>query len=217
MTERIVEQPTNASEEKTLIQEVESITFNEFMARYEGQPYEWHAGKVVLKVSNNERHALIFNFLHILLSMYISLKHLGRVYPDGYSMYISDDLPARQPDLMVVFTEHLDRAKHNRLEGPADIAIEIVSPASSAVDRGEKLSEYEQAGVREYWLIDPLREEAVVYSLHDDGHYRRLPLGDDNALVSNLLPEFSFDSQLLWREELPTGQELLELLQAITI
>lgn len=211
MSDQIMDQPQESATLEA------HISFDEFMQRYEGQPYEWHAGKVVKKVANNERHAIIFNFVHILLSLYISLRQLGRVYPDGYQMYISDDLPARQPDLMIVFNEHFGYIKHQRLEGPADIVVEIVSPSSATIDRGEKLIEYEQAGVREYWLIDPMREEAVIYALHEDGRYRRVPLSGESVLVSTLLPNFALETTLLWRETPPEGQELLDLVHAMTV
>lgn len=214
MTEHIVDQPANATEDAAPTLEAESLTFEEFMARYEGQPYEWHAGKVVKKVSNNKVHQLILGFLYRLIVNYLELKELGEVFLDGYSMYVSDTLPARQPDLMVILSDRLENAKHQRFEGAADIAVEVVSPASAAVDRGEKLEEYEQAGVREYWLIDPIREEAVIYALHEDGHYRRAPL-EGEKLVSTLLPGFRLDPALLWRDAPPKGREIQALIETM--
>jgi Uma2 family endonuclease len=94
--------------------------------------------------------------------------------------------------------------------------VEIVSPESAERDRGDKLTEYEAAGVQEYWLFDPLRQEASIYSLAKDGRYRRLPLDAAGSIVSYLLPGFVLDPALLWREEMPTGPELIELVQGMT-
>lgn len=64
-------------------------------------------------------------------------------------------LPGREPDLLFLARENLDRLKAPYLEGPADLAVEIVSSESRLRDRGEKLAEYEAGGVREDWILDP--------------------------------------------------------------
>ena len=48
-------------------------------------------------------------------------------------------------------TEHLDRLTDSHLSGPADLAVEIVSPDSLGRDRGDKFAEYGAAGIPEYW------------------------------------------------------------------
>ena len=53
--------------------------------------------------------------------------------------------------------------------GAADLCVEVVSPESVTRDCREKLTEYEQAGVREYWLIDPFRTQARFHRLTDHG------------------------------------------------
>ncbi len=82
-------------------------------------------------------------------------------------MPVGADLPGRAPDLIFVASGYLDRIKHAHLNGPADTALEIISPESRARDRGEKFYEYEQGGVRQYWLIDPVLKPADV--LHSRG------------------------------------------------
>jgi Uma2 family endonuclease len=54
------------------------------------------------------------------------------------------------------------------------LIVEIISPESSGRDRGEKFYEYEMAGVREYWLIDPQREQVEFYELNAEGRYTLL-------------------------------------------
>ncbi|MEJ7756097.1 MAG: Uma2 family endonuclease [Nocardioidaceae bacterium] len=63
------------------------------------------------------------------------------------------------------------------LDGAADLAIEIISPESIGRDRGEKFVEYEAAGIREYWLIDPERRQAEFYRLE----FRRILSTDFHA------------------------------------
>lgn len=193
----------------------EGLTFDEYFAKYEGQNTEWHAGKVVQKVSNNTQHQFISLFLTTLLTLYLSSVKVGKLLVDGVPMYISDDVPARQPDLMVIFNDKLDNIKPTRFEGPADIVIEIVSPSSGAEDRGVKFLEYESAGVTEYWLIDPIREEADIYALQDGETYKRLPEHPQGHIRSSVLEKFVLESSILWQDDLPAGIEILPLVQAM--
>lgn len=48
------------------------------------------------------------------------------------------------------------------MDGTPDLIVEVTSPESLARDRGEKYVEYEAAGVREYWLIDPDRQQITT-------------------------------------------------------
>lgn len=193
----------------------EGISFEDYLVQYEGQSTEWHAGKVVQKVSNNTRHQMILLFLSTLLTLFLSSKKSGKVFLAGLPMYINDDVPAREPDLIVMLNSQLERVKSNRLEGPADIAVEIVSPGSGTEDRATKLFEYENAGVPEYWLIDPIRKEASIYILNVDGKYERQPEDDQNRLQSTVLDGFAFDATILWQDELPEGINIMPIVETM--
>jgi Uma2 family endonuclease len=116
---------------------------------------------------------------------------------------------------MVVLKTNYARIKPTYLDGPADIVVEIVSPGSDSVDHGDKLVEYESAGVPEYWLIDHRRKDTLIYVLDPEGRYRRLDPDDKGRLVSSLLPGFALDPAILWRDDLPEGPALIELVQAM--
>src|SRR5690606_21758510 len=120
-------------------------------------------GKVIVSVSNNPQHNFIVFFIAQVFSFFLSAKSLGKVLTDGVSMYLGDDVPARQPDVMIILHEHLERIGKSQVNGAADIVVEVVSPKTASVDRGDKFIDYEAAGVREYWLIDPIRKQADVF------------------------------------------------------
>jgi len=190
----------------------ENISFEDFVRRYEGQRVEWHAGKVVQKMSNNRTHHFVLSLLTTLIGLYLSYKQSGQLYTDGYQMRIRDDQPARQPDILVIFNEHADRLQHQYLDGPADFIIEIISPSTGSIDRGEKYYEYQHAGVPEYWIVDPESKRVDGYILDDEGHYQRIS-GHEGKIVSQVLEGFMLDAALLWREELPQGDEIIALVQ----
>jgi Uma2 family endonuclease len=82
------------------------------------------------------------------------------------------------------------------------LAVEIVSSESAARDRGEKFSEYEDGGVEEYWIIDPIREQLEVYHL-EDGRYRGIFLGQDGRAESVVLDGLWVRAEWFWQAPLP--------------
>ena len=129
------------------------ISFDEYLRQYdsiEGARTEWNAGLVeVYNVSNNLAHNEHIRFLSTLLDMWLGLTALGRLVLAGVPMFVGEDVPAREPDLMVLLNAHLDRLTPRYVNGAADVAVEIVSPESDERDRGKKFLEYEAAGVPE--------------------------------------------------------------------
>ena len=114
-----------------------------------------------------------------------------------------------------MLNENRQRIQVNSVEGPADLVVEIVSPESIERDYETKLQEYAVAGVREYWLLDPLKSKAIFYALGESGVYHALPTDSQGRLASQLLPGFALQPDLLWREDPPTGPELIALVQAM--
>lgn len=119
----------------------------------------------------------------------------------------------REPDLLFVTSAHRDRIQEMYLDGPADLAIEIISKESVGRDRDEKFAEYEQAGVLEFWLIDPIRKQTEFYHLID-GHYRLMIL-NDGIYHSEVLPGFRLCELWLWEDPLPNVLNVLRKLEII--
>lgn len=191
----------------------EGIAFHDYLLQFSGQRTEWVAGTVIEHMPNNRQHQLILLFLARLLADFLDLRPLGVVYPAGYPMYIRDDQPAREPDFLVVLAEHTDRIKETHLAGIADVVFEIVSPGSTLRDRGIKFAEYEQLGIPEYWLIDPLRSDVGLYVLDEDGHYQRMQPNAQNKLNSSILIGFAIEPDIFLREPLPDKQGIERLLK----
>lgn len=66
-----------------------------------------------------------------------------------------------QPDLIVVCDK--DKITTRNIVGTPDFVIEILSPSTARNDRVTKFNQYEKAGVKEYWIVDPLNEYIEVY------------------------------------------------------
>ena len=79
----------------------------------------------------------------------------------------NDDYTMVQPDLLIVCNRS-DKDKR-RINGAPDFVVEILSPFNRSHDMIRKLGKYKDAGVREYWIIDPEKGKVIVYDLeHDD-------------------------------------------------
>lgn len=74
-----------------------------------------------------------------------------------------------QPDLLVICGPYDLGAK--RFEGAPDLVLEILSPSTRSKDMLLKLYKYQNAGVKEYWIVDPDRETVMVYDFRDDNFY----------------------------------------------
>jgi len=168
---------------------------------------EWVDGVIVEMSPSNLGHQDILMFLTLLLGTFIDRWRLGRLYSPPTLMYLPSRPSGREPDLMYIANEHLHRLERTFVNGPADLAIEIVSPDSIVRDGRDKLAEYEQAGVREYWIIDELRDEARFYVLNQDGRYQRASVTDDGIYSSVVLPGFRMRVSWLWQRPLPTQDE----------
>ncbi|MGD9101504.1 MAG: Uma2 family endonuclease [Anaerolineae bacterium] len=189
------------------------MTYEEFLAwADEDTLAEWIAlpgkeeGEVLMMSPASGRHQDLVRFLTAVLGIYVETRGLGMIRPAPFQMKLAH---GREPDLLFVATEHLGRLREAFLDGPADVVIEIISPESVSRDRGEKFYEYEAGGVREYWLIDPLRQVAEFYCLGERGHYGVALAGREGVYRSEVLAGFWLRVEWLWQEPLPKTLDVL--------
>jgi Uma2 family endonuclease len=114
---------------------------------------------------------------------------------------------AREPDLLFVAAARRHLLDQQRLNGPADLVVEIVSPESAARDRADKFDEYQGAGVREYWVVDVRegKERVDFWLLAEDGRYRAALPDGAGVYRSTVLGGFWLDTAWLWQEPLPSA------------
>lgn len=170
---------------------------------------EWVDGQVIMTSPASEPHQTIVNFLVKVLGIYVEQRDLGRVLSAPFQMKLTPSRSGREPDLIFVAKKHLDRFKHTYLDGPADLAVEVTSPESRLRDRGEKLAEYEMAGVREYWIFDPEQRRTDYYVLSMDGRYERQRADERGVYHSAIIPGFWLKEEWLWQDPPPKALAVL--------
>ena len=79
--------------------------------------------------------------------------------------------------------------------GAPDLIIEILSPGNSKKEIRIKFELYQEAGVKEYWIINPVEENLITYSLQNDGIFGggKMYAGDD-IVKSNAIPDFQIEA-----------------------
>lgn len=89
------------------------------------------------------------------------------VYPAPFAVNLdADDKDWVEPDISVICDPN--KLTDRGCSGAPDLIFEIVSPASRKMDYSLKNMIYSQAGVREYWIVDPAKEKVVVYCYEND-------------------------------------------------
>ncbi len=182
------------------------MTYEEFLV-WAGEDVhaEWVNGEVIVHMTAKQRHQEMVQFLFALFDLFNQFLRVGRFFTAPYQMKLAPDGPGREPDILFVAREREALVKDQGVQGPADLVIEIVSDDSVTRDRVEKFEEYEQYGVREYWIIDPRpkRPRAEFYQLDESGQYQPVPVGKDGVYHSKALPGFWLRVDWLWAETLP--------------
>uniref|UniRef100_UPI0040561351 Uma2 family endonuclease n=1 Tax=Acetatifactor sp. TaxID=1872090 RepID=UPI0040561351 len=142
-------------------------TIEEIYALPEGERAELIDGELYMMASPSTIHQMLVTELLVEIVNYIkSNKGNCKVFtPIGVFLH-NDDRTYVEPDIVVICEK--EKLDNKGCHGAPDWAIEIVSPSSKKMDYVIKLTEYQKAGVREYWIVDPLRKVVTVYALEKD-------------------------------------------------
>jgi len=114
-----------------------------------------------------------------------------RLFPEEDN---SDDTVV-QPDLLVVCDK--DKLGKGSVNGAPDLAVEIVSPSNSHRELFIKFQYYLEAGIREYWVIDP-EEKKVQVHIYENGHYLSTGYKNNDRISVTVLPGLEIALKDLW-------------------
>ncbi len=205
-----------ATQEKVTGQVAEAhISFEEYLANYAADFYEWVGGAVVKMAPVSLNHDSITTYLRQLLETYFELRPIGRVVAAPFVLHLPAIDRSREPDLQVILQTNTGELTATYMNGPADICIEVVSPESVSRDHGAKFEEYERGSVREYWIVDPLHQECRFYRLGEAGRYARQAEDAEGNYRTPALPGLALHVPTLWREKLPGPLAVAEAVRAM--
>jgi len=191
------------------------VSADEYMERYAAHFYEWVRGFVIKMSPVALKHDSLDDYVRDLLKAYFSFNPIGRVIGAPFVMRLDSTHSRREPDLQVILKTNPGELTETYMHGPADICIEIVSAESVARDYGEKFEEYEAGGVREYWILDPIRSQTHFYRLDENGIYRLILPDAEGNYRTPLLPQFVLHVPTLWEDTLPDLVAIVEAVRAM--
>ena len=133
-----------------------------------GQRAELISGRLSMVAPPNTRHQSLVSEFTVTIGSYIRSKGGNcKVFPAPFAVFLNkDDQNYVEPDISVI----CDKSKLNDkgCSGAPDWIIEIISPSTSRIDYGVKLFKYRTAGVREYWIVNPVKKTVTVYDFENE-------------------------------------------------
>ena len=197
-------------------------TYEEYLAAAgESRIVEWVDEEIIEYMPPSIEHQDLAGFLLQLVGLFVARFSLGKVLMAPTEVKLWSGGPSREPDIFFVSAANLSSFDKRRFNGAPDLVIEVVSPGSVREDRVRKFTEYEQAGVREYWLVDPRPHQCTVecYRRDEAGVFAPVDVTEDGRLHSAVLTHggasFWLHVDWLWQEPLPkTATALQQILDS---
>ena len=143
-------------------------TLEDIYALPDGERAELIDGRIYNMALPNRIHQKISHQLEWTIENYIQGKKGScEVYAAPFSVFLNkDDKNYVEPDISVICDKN--KLDDKGCAGAPDWIIEITSPSNPETDYGIKLFKYRTAGVREYWIVNPLKQAVVVYDLEHE-------------------------------------------------
>ena len=141
------------------------------------------------------KHQDIILFLLELFNAYLK-PHGGRVSFAGLRMRVREG-KFREPDLLLL-RDRFDPRYQDRFWLGADLVVEVVSPDDPDRDRVVKRADYAEAGIPEYWIVDPRNETITILTLAGDIYVERGAFSHGDTATSRLLDGFAVDVTALF-------------------
>ncbi len=147
-------------------------------------------------------HQLISSRIHIKLGSYLDGKKC-EVFSAPFDVRLPrkskedrDIITVVQPDICVVCNPEILDSR--ACLGAPDIVVEILSPSNTEKELKYKYEVYEEAGVKEYWVIFPAGESIMMYTLVEGKFVASRFMFAGDVFTSAVLPGFSLDLKQLF-------------------
>ncbi len=146
----------------------DQYTSKDYWNLTEGTRAELIDGKFYDMAPPSRIHQRLVSKLTSVIDQYITNHHGNcQVYPAPFAVNLdANDKDWVEPDISVICD--LNKLTDRGCSGAPDLIMEIVSPSSRKMDYSLKNTIYSQTNVREYWIVDPVKERVTVYYYEED-------------------------------------------------
>jgi len=178
---------------------------DEYLALETNRLVELSQGRIEVLTVPTTSHQMLTAYLYGLLLAFASARDLGTVLIAGTRVQLWPDT-IREPDVVFLLKEHADRMSEEYLLG-ADLVMEVVSGGAEdrRRDLKKKRREYAQAGIPEYWIVDPREERITVLRLDGKKYAVHGEYAKGTKAASHLLPGFEADVAATFAQRLPAA------------
>ncbi|GAB3642223.1 Uma2 family endonuclease [Spirosoma arcticum] len=163
---------------------------------------EFINGEVIMHSPVKRRHLRASGNLTTLLRVYVQVNNLGEVDTEKALVVLTRN--DYEPDICFWRKEVADEFDDETMKHPApDLVVEILSKGTAKRDRGIKFEDYASHGVREYWLVDPIRQTVEQFRL-DEKFMAFDAVGNlhlTDALTALTVPGFSIPVRAIFEQE----------------
>lgn len=168
--------------------EKKKYTFEDYLNISDDKRYELIEGELLMTPSPVPGHQRISGKLEFKLRKFITENNLGEVFDAPCDVYL-DNENVVQPDILFISKERLNIIGEKNIQGPPDIAVEIISESSAYRDLVQKKRLYARFGVKEYWIVIPEEESIEIYILMDNTYHLNKTYSKDDILESPYLKD----------------------------
>ena len=141
-----------------------TYTIDDIYALPDGERAELINGQIYYMAPPSRKHQDLSLEISGTIREYIR-SHKGgcKVYAAPFAVYLDETSGTYvEPDISVICDKN--KLDERGCKGAPDWIIEIVSPSSKQLDYLVKLLKYQAAGIREYWIVDPMKNRTIVYN-----------------------------------------------------
>lgn len=174
------------------------MTYDEFKTMNESSQhrYEYIDGEVYMLASPNVYHQRLVSRLHITMDQYLTGKPCD-VFESPFDVTLLRRGNEKftnivQPDLLVICNWKEDTDSSGRYQGIPRLLVEVLSPGNTQKEMFTKLDLYRDSGVEEYWLVDPLKGNAIIYRFAEYAIVETEVFSGDVACESMIYPGLTF-------------------------
>ena len=151
---------------------------------------EFINGEVIIHSPVKKEHNDATGNVYALLHAYVRKHALGYVGVEKIMVTLSRN--DYEPDICFFGQEKAQHFAEGQSLFPApDLVVEVLSPKTTANDRGVKFEDYCAHGVQEYWIVDPLARSVEQYRLDNAGRYELLIKAGSGPLRCQAIPGFT--------------------------
>ena len=160
------------------LQEEKLYTIEDIYALPDGERAELVDGHFYSMAPPNTRHQILLSRLNQKIANYIDTKGgTCEVIPAPFAVFLNNDsINYVEPDISVICDKN--KLDDRGCNGAPDWIIEIVSPSNQQMDYEIKLFKYRTAGVREYWIVNPIRKIVQTYIFEGEEDANIYPFDD---------------------------------------